>query len=640
MSGPKVVTPPPIYYYSHDFETASSAEAAETMAVLGHVSGVSVTVRNGKINTSYSSETSWDYNSISRMIKEAKEQAQKNLAYVRQVRDASIRSLNETLKKEQESFNESLKNIDDAIARLEDLRNQTSKPLETRSKVFTCDKEVKDIEKQIKKLKKDRDDLIKDHESTVRKVGEYRSLLNQVQTTQQLHSAQQHRPDIVTLVNNPSQEVKEFTAEIAERVKNVKAYVDTVNQLYSFMDKENLSEFTLRMDDKVSGLDPYDPQSIKVLDKLIKEIIEERQFKLKDEENRNAAQEDKNKVVAQLETLRKISEGLRPLIFKLDEQNHEVVDVSEQNQKALDDIEQIINSIGDLDYISQQNHNILSNIRKQISLYKSIDLNKPRISVELSKLAEDASNLLKVVDEENQKYKEYQKALSEYLSMRTTLIGISDGVSDLLDLSKTLFNYKIADKLIADLKASTLEMKKVVNETAARAYISSFAAVIGQDSIFKKEEREDSIGFSYVRKETPGVIYQVEHTDRGALISPRGVLLSNGQPVIDEEGLRKVHSSCDWANDLNDRITSAGMPSCGMEEEPDEVREALYQLENYYHIESDEESIRYLKMCGYSDEEIKSIFHYDTHTMSQIEESEERRTRHEEEALHKDLDED
>ena len=158
---------------------------------------------------------------------------------------------------------------------------------------------------------------------------------------------------------------------------------------------------------------------------------------------------------------------------------------------------------------------------------------------------------------------------------------------------------------------------------------------MGPDRIFKKEESEDNIGFSYVREEDPGVLYTVEIIDRGTLITPRGVVLSNGQPVIDEDGLRKVHSSCGWTDDLNERFTKAGIPNFEYEEEPDEVREALYDLDNYYHIETDEESIRYLRLCGFDDEQIKKLG-YDVHTMSQISDNAHHNVREEHEELHKD----
>ena len=641
MSGPKVstYTPPPVVYFENDFNVGNQAETAETLAVLGKLSGVSITIRNGKIHTRYPDYSGWNESSLTKAVQDAKEQAAKNLAYVRQVKEATIRSLDSTLKKEEESFKNSLKNIDDAIARLEELKNRTSKPLETPSRTFTCDKEVKDIEKAIKKLRKERDDLIKEHEGTIREARNYRDLISRVVTTADLHNVQGQRPYIATLTVNPSEEVNEVIADINERTKVVKAYVDAVNQLYAFVDKENLGEYTIRLDDQVANLDPYNPKSIESLNKLIQDIIQEREFRLRDEEGRKGAQEDKDKVTQQLETLRKISNTLKPLIFKLNDQNETIVDVSEQNADRLLKVESIADQISKIDYISPQNHEILSNIKKQINLLKSVDLNKPRITVEIDKLLADASKLLDIVSKENEKYGEYQKALADYLSARTNLTGLSAEAQELFDLSKMMFNVKNAEELIAKLKADTEEMNRTIREITSRSLINSFAGVVGQDHIFKKEEGEGAVGFSYVREEDPGVLYVVEHIDRGTLITPRGVVLSNGQPVIDEEGLRKVHSSCDWCDELNDRLTKAGIPNFTAEEEPDEVREALYDIENYYHIETDEESIRYLRLCGFDDEQIRK-FGYDVHTMSQIVEEDRRESHEEHEELYHDLDED
>ena len=79
------------------------------------------------------------------------------------------------------------------------------------------------------------------------------------------------------------------------------------------------------------------------------------------------------------------------------------------------------------------------------------------------------------------------------------------------------------------------------------------------------------------------------------------------------------------------------MPPFTTKEHGKEATEALYEEENYFHIEDDESSIRYLKLCGFSDEEIKEIFHYDVRTMARVEEGVSR-AKEAEEALEKDLD--
>ena len=233
------------------------------------------------------------------------------------------------------------------------------------------------------------------------------------------------------------------------------------------------------------------------------------------------------------------------------------------------------------------------------------------------------------------------KVMEEYLKVRSQLLGLSEDGEAIIDLSKHTFNMATADKLIEDLKKDTEEMKQIIQEIMGRSLVGSMATAVGSESVFRKEEVDGKATFSFVRKENPGVIFMVEQTDTGATVTPRGVVLSNGQPVIDEDGLRAVHSSCEWSDEMNDKLVAAGMPAFTAKEKGKEATETLYDIENYYHIEDDESSIRYLRLCGYSDEEIENVFHYDTRTGTRkTEATKEADSRTIDKAIEKDLDKD
>ena len=109
---------------------------------------------------------------------------------------------------------------------------------------------------------------------------------------------------------------------------------------------------------------------------------------------------------------------------------------------------------------------------------------------------------------------------------------------------------------------------------------------------------------SYIQKDTVGVIYDVEAEDNGIGFYPRGVMLHNGEVMIDPEKLREVHHSCGWANDLANTMVSAGFPAFELHERDQAACEELYKLENYHKLETWEESYRYLHMHGWTDAEI------------------------------------
>ena len=113
---------------------------------------------------------------------------------------------------------------------------------------------------------------------------------------------------------------------------------------------------------------------------------------------------------------------------------------------------------------------------------------------------------------------------------------------------------------------------------------------------------------AYVRKANRGAIFDVSCGQDGKVgIYPRGVVLCNGKTTITPDELRDVHSSCSWADDITEKIRGFGIEGTSYEEMPEADLKALYDRANYYHIETLEESIKFLRLSGYSEEEIKEI---------------------------------
>jgi hypothetical protein len=85
------------------------------------------------------------------------------------------------------------------------------------------------------------------------------------------------------------------------------------------------------------------------------------------------------------------------------------------------------------------------------------------------------------------------------------------------------------------------------------------------------------------------------------------VVLSNGKKTLSREQLEGVHESCGWAEDISTAFGQIGLGGGAYTEMPQEKRLALYDEREYYHIQTDEESVRFLRLSGYTDEEIKAF---------------------------------
>ena len=88
---------------------------------------------------------------------------------------------------------------------------------------------------------------------------------------------------------------------------------------------------------------------------------------------------------------------------------------------------------------------------------------------------------------------------------------------------------------------------------------------------------------------------------------PRGVILSNGRSLISPEALNGIYESCDWAKEISEAFSQIELCDGTYEEMPEEVRRAMLDSKNYYVLKTEEESVRYLRMHGYTDEQIAAL---------------------------------
>ena len=609
MSSGEEYTPsvPPVTYTTNTFNIGTGAIARETLAVLGHLSGVSITVSNGQIRATYGSDTHWTYSELADHINYARSKAAENLEYVRRAKESARQNLNSAIERERQNYESNIRQVDDAIHKLEELRNRANQPMATPSYTFKCDEDVRKIDKEIAKLKAERARLEKAHQQFLSSASAYSSALNNAATTSEFSYAESLRPNYGTEKVNVRDEVNEISKKTEERLKLAQAYCDAVNKLYEFVEDEDLNEYRNRLDDKVPHLDPFDKDSIKTLNELVNTFIQERNFKLQDNKNDERFSEIDDKVRHQLDVLRNISETLRPILVNISENEEEEVDVSEANSKLLNTILDSLSSIENLDYLSRDNADELQNKLTTLRKYRG-NLNNPQITVQLMNIAKEVEHLVASSLEENEKYQEYQRALDKYIELREKLLGADESSKDIKESSKYVFTMDKADELIEELNARVKEMEDILVEIYNRSFIASAATAVGPEKIYS-EDREN-VGFTYVREQDKGAIFVVEKGKNGARITPKGVVLSNGMKTIDEEGLRKVHSSCEWSRELKEKLEAAGLPSFESRELVEE-KEELYKEENYYHITSDKESIRFLRLSGYTDEEITNIFGYD-----------------------------
>ena len=212
---------------------------------------------------------------------------------------------------------------------------------------------------------------------------------------------------------------------------------------------------------------------------------------------------------------------------------------------------------------------------------------------------------------------EQEKYLELYIKLQGVLSAEGSEVSDealevIIDPSEIMLVYGNPEEQITKLKQLNVQLSDRLGECFQNGVCAAFSASVEQSSWgakFKQEKYKDgSLHMAYVRKANKGAIFDVSCTQDGKVgVFPRGVVLCNGKTTITPDELKSVHSSCAWADEITDKIHGFGIEGTTYEEMPEADLTALYDISNYYHIETLEESIAFLKLSGYSEEEIYSI---------------------------------
>ena len=231
-----------------------------------------------------------------------------------------------------------------------------------------------------------------------------------------------------------------------------------------------------------------------------------------------------------------------------------------------------------------------------------------------------------ICKKDNDLYKRFKTEQELYLEQYIKLQGIlsaedsiltKDALETIIDPHEVKLAYKDLEAQIANLKNLNKQLREILNECFQIGACDSFSASVQQSAWgekFKQEKTKDgAMHIEYVRKSDKGVIFDVSCNKEGKIgVYPRGVILYNGKLTITSEKLRSVHSSCAWADELTNGIRNFGIESTKYEEMPASELTALYDTANYYHIKTLDESIAFLKLSGYSEEEIDRILEIET----------------------------
>lgn len=602
MSGPKEVTYYPPEPATSTFSTNDYRELREVMNILRGISGSSVRANNGTYSITYTANEYMSYSELVNRINRAKQLARDNIRIVDTYIANSNRDIEAMRRAANQKADKMLRQIDSSIASLKEVKQSAMTGFKSAYLDFNCQDDVKIIDRKLEDLEKARSQITDEKSRFEKSIKNYMKAVDNIEVAEDIRHAEALKPtfsisgagsitssqDVVNKVNAKLQQGKLFAAELDKVAKVIR--------------NGELASYDKRFVDKVKTFDPFDPDSLKKIKGMMDEIINEEKALEAQRKNKQMEKDASLSAEKAFEELERLSKSLETIIVKGFEED-KMADATEINKELLKEVHGAIDAIRNLDYLSNKHNQIIDQCLRDLEEQKNF-IGSSSYSAMLQTYIDQLANLKEEALENDELYQQYVQAVNDNAALVSVLSpGEKD---DIKEYSAQLFNPETAKEQIKEIKTTNKALRKAISDIQKRAHMEATIAALEKDGnrVFKKEIRGKKMSCSYIQKDTVGVIYDVEAEDNGIGFYPRGVMLHNGEVMIDPEKLREVHHSCGWANDLANTMVSAGFPAFELHERDQAACEELYKLENYHKLETWEESYRYLHMHGWTDAEI------------------------------------
>lgn len=620
MSGPK--------YYN--FPLGSPEEAAGIYAQLSAFQhGVKIKVVNNQLQFTVS-ENAWyrgaTYSSIQSEIAKARKRYEDN--------EELKRLLEENKEKERAKIKAKLSGIDDeyrkektklqrSISRCSEIMSKTVMSYTTPFGTYDLSAELCKIRGIESAMRSELTSLDERRKQCIEACQNARSAIDNCTSMQSLASVQRTIFGIRITSSNVADSIDDIESSIKEKAFCLKKFVSFLNKLYEGMKDKDLMGYFDRIKKEVATIDIFDVNAQKKIEKILAGIESEISLLREKEISAANSREIKEKVTAQLKLLDDFSSLLKPVLESIVVENETTANYTRRSAEIIKESDEIISRINGLEFVNGENQAKVLKIVNDLLPLRNSTMSKATIDklqtiiADLHTLEGDckrSNEIYQQFKEEYRKYEELYVRLQGFLSADGSEVEVDEDDNPVLcSPIELILAYDNPEAQIKELKQKNAELTEVLNGCAQEGVFGAVSAAIEKESwgeSFKKEKHKDgSLHLTYVRRESKGAIFDVDCGINGSVgIYPRGVVLCNGRTTITPEELQKVHSSCSWADEIHSAFGAFGMSHSGSYEEmPAEVMQSLYDIKNYFHISSFDESVKFLQISGYSIEEIETL---------------------------------
>ncbi len=616
MSGPK--------YYR--FPANSSEEAAGILSRFSAFQhGVKATIEGNEITVTVSSEA-WlngkDYDFISKQIADAtarfhadekmrkllEDGKSKELQRVSNLKAQISKQAEYKKKKYMDSQNHCM-----AIERLAEVSiNTPFGNYDMKAYIDKCKKLMSQIRSEI-------DGVDTEKNLRLSNCDTYSSQIRHCSSLSELSSAKKKAPDMSISQTFTNQEVESLETEIKERKKQLLEFTQFLREMDQVISSKGLVDYRPRIVKALENMDIYSPDSIRELEKLVKQIEREHAYMQEQLIIKKADEATLKEVEAQIALLGNLKSLLKPLVENAEVYTEAQINYENLGHQTLANCEKIIAQIDGLKFCSNIHRAEIEKAKQVLDRSRPL-LRLPNVYTQLVSLHSRLNNLNKECIKEVEDYEkfsvEYERYKELYMKFRGILTAEESKLVDdegyIEEPENIAFDNFDAKTQISILIERNKQLELIINQSVQQTFSAGMSAILygskwGRE--FKREKNEDgSTHLLYMRKADKGAIFDVSCKQDGKVeILPRGVILSNGRATITADDLRKVHASCQWAEEISEAFESVGIPNGEYEEMADEYREKLYDTSNYYRMKTEAESIRFLLNSGFSEEEIAAL---------------------------------
>lgn len=587
----------------------SYREMKEIVSIMRGVNASIVEVNKGQFRITYKENVFMPISVLRNRIAKAKEQAKKNIAIVDAHVNRAKRDINIAKQAANVDASKYERMYEEEIARLEALKEKASQEIKSPYGSFDCKDEIKRIDNMIDDLKRHKKNIQGEKAQYLKDLANYEKAIDRIAVAADIKGAEAKRPEMSFSVKTHLNDARSLNNEITQKIERGKRFAEELIKIDQIIKDKHLEKYNIRFVEKVKKLDPFAPNAIEEIEKLLQIIYDDEKYLEAQSKSEAQSLEDEKQVLKDLQALKDIAEKLKAVIISSHEAE-ELADFKEKNEKLLDELTALIYTIRDLDYLSPQNEAKIKKILLDLEDQKS-DIKSSRFTGTLDDYIAELKALRSEAELENQKYQEFMEELTEYNNL-ISILSPEEHEEDIDLYGSLVFDPRNADEQLEKIKDANKFLRRSLQDIQSRVYIGSVVSILEEEKesrVFNKEMNDEGASVHFVDKDNVGVLYEIKTEEGKTAIAARGVILHNGKKLVSVDKLKEECNSCRWHEDLEDKMVELGLCRFSHVTKDPEAVEAYYQNEEecYYRLSSYEESYRYLKLFNLSDEEIKKI---------------------------------